>query len=209
MECPSIFLFSHDSIGLGEDGPTHQPIEHLMSLRAIPNFNLMRPADGNETAACWQIALESERTPSAIILTRQSVPALTAKEVIAHPARRGAYVLSGEGKSDVILVATGSEVGLAVAAAALLRAEGVAVRIVSMPSWFLFEQQSDAYRRDVLPAGVPALSIEAGSTLGWARYAQASLGIDRFGASAPAEVLFEKFGFTPLAVASRAKALIE
>lgn len=209
MECPSIFLFSHDSIGLGEDGPTHQPIEHLMSLRAIPNFNLMRPADGNETAACWQIALESERTPSAIILTRQSVPALTPKEVIAHPARRGAYVLSGEGNPDVILVATGSEVGLAVAAAALLGPEGVAVRVVSMPSWFLFEQQSDAYRRDVLPDGVPALSIEAGSTLGWARYAQASLGIDRFGASAPGEVLFEKFGFTPLAVASRAKALIE
>lgn len=208
MECPTIFLFSHDSIGLGEDGPTHQPIEQLMSLRAIPNFNLMRPADGNETAACWAIALESTKTPCAIALTRQNVPAVSPSVIGDHPARRGAYVLSGDGSPDVVLVATGSEVGLALEGAQLLAEEGLAARVVSMPSWFLFERQDEGYRRSVLPPGVPALSIEAGTTLGWERYADASLGIDRFGASAPGDVLFEKFGFTPANVAARAKALL-
>ncbi|HRI43618.1 MAG TPA: transketolase, partial [Fimbriimonadaceae bacterium] len=179
MQCPTIFLFSHDSIGLGEDGPTHQPIEQLMSLRAIPNFNLMRPADGNETAACWALALESAATPCAIVLTRQSVPAVSPADVVEHPARRGAYVLRGEGTPAVVLVATGSEVGLAIEGARLLADEGIAARVVSMPSWFLFERQSEAYRQSVLPPGTPTLAIEAGATLGWERWADAALGIDR------------------------------
>jgi len=208
MQCPTIFLFSHDSIGLGEDGPTHQPIEQLMSLRAIPNFNLMRPADGNETAACWALALESAATPCAIVLTRQSVPAVSPADVVEHPARRGAYVLRGEGTPAVVLVATGSEVGLAIEGARLLADEGIAARVVSMPSWFLFERQSEAYRQSVLPPGTPTLAIEAGATLGWERWADAALGIDRFGASAPGEVLFEKFGFTPANVAARARDLL-
>jgi len=208
MQCPTIFLFSHDSIGLGEDGPTHQPIEQLMSLRAIPNFNLMRPADGNETAACWALALESAATPCAIVLTRQSSPAVSPADVVEHPARRGAYVLRGEGTPAVVLVATGSEVGLAIEGARLLADEGIAARVVSMPSWFLFERQSEAYRQSVLPPGTPTLAIEAGATLGWERWADAALGIDRFGASAPGEVLFEKFGFTPANVAARARDLL-
>lgn len=208
MECPSIFIFSHDSIGLGEDGPTHQPIEHLMALRAIPNFNLMRPCDGNETAACWKVALDSEKTPCAIILTRQAVPAVSPSEIASHPAHRGAYVLRDwESEGKVILVATGSEVGLACEARDALQAQGIATRVVSMPSWFLFERQDVEYRASVFPPGAAVVSIEAGATLGWDRYAQAHVGIDHFGASAPASVLFREFGFTVEAVVAQARSL--
>jgi len=198
MGTPSIFVMTHDSIGLGEDGPTHQPIEHLISLRAIPNLNVMRPADGNETAACWILALERTDGPSLLALTRQAVPALTPSGVQNHPCRRGGYVLAeaSSGSPARILVATGSEVHLAMAARQTLEDQGIATRVVSLPSWLLFEAQSAEYRESVLPKGVPTVSIEAGATLGWSRYAQAHVGLDRFGASAPGDVLFREFGFT-------------
>ena len=209
MQCPSIELFSHDSIGLGEDGPTHQPIEQTMSLRMIPNTNVMRPADGNETSVCWRVALESTETPSAILLTRQDVPSVTPQVSESHPAFKGAYVLrEASGTPRIILVATGSEVSLALEAQESLEREGVPTRVVSMPSWFLFEQQAADYRKSVLDPSLPTVSIEAGTTLGWERYAQAHVGIDHFGASAPAERLFEEFGFTVANVVAKAKSLL-
>lgn len=208
MRTGSIFLFSHDSIGLGEDGPTHQPIEHVMSLRAIPNLNVMRPADGNETAVCWNEALKSTTTPSAIMLTRHKVPCITPK-LENHPASKGAYVLVDSASPKLCIAATGSEVSVAVEAAKQLEAEGISTRVVSMPSWFIFERQSASYKEEVFPKGVPVLSVEAGTTLGWERYADASVGIDRFGASAPGPELFEKFGFTPENVVLKAKSLIQ
>jgi transketolase len=209
MQCPSIELFSHDSIGLGEDGPTHQPIEQTMSLRMIPNTNVMRPADGNETSVCWRIALESEKTPSAILLTRQDVPSVTPPVSDGHPAFKGAYVLRETSATPrVVLVATGSEVSLALEAQKSLQREGVPTRVVSMPSWFLFEMQPADYRKSVLDPSLPTVSIEAGTTLGWDRYADAHVGIDHFGASAPAERLFEEFGFTVANVIAKAKSLL-
>jgi transketolase len=209
MRCPSLMLFSHDSIGLGEDGPTHQPVEHAMSLRLIPNYNLMRPADGNETAVCWRIALESHETPSAILLTRQDVPAVSPPPALGHPAEKGAYVLrEASGTPQAVLVATGSEVGLAIEAQAALEAQGTPTRVVSMPSWFLFERQPEAYHKQVLPPNVATVSIEAGATLGWERYAQAHVGLDHFGASAPAERLFSEFGFTVENVVSKVRSLL-
>ena len=211
MECPSIFVFTHDSIFLGEDGPTHQPIEHLASLRAIPNFNVLRPADGHEVAACWKVALESKHTPCALILSRQSLQCLTPEpsdrgDGTVHPAESGAYILreASSGVARCILVATGSEVGIAVDARDELEAQGVPTRVVSMPSWFRFEAQPEAYRQRVLPRDVPTLSVEAGSTLGWARYANRHVGLDRFGASAPAPDLAKQFGFTGSKVAHKA-----
>ncbi|MCH8977834.1 MAG: transketolase [Armatimonadetes bacterium] len=209
MKCPSIFLFSHDSIGLGEDGPTHQPVEQAMSMRAIPNFNVMRPADGNETAVCWRIALESTKTPSAILLTRQSVPSVSPPPNVGHPAERGAYVLAeAKPAPQAVIVATGSEVWVALQAKEALDSEGVQARVVSMPSWFLFESQDEKYRESVLPSGVPTVSVEAGTTLGWDRYADASVGVDRFGASAPGERVLAEYGFTAENVAARVKALV-
>ncbi|MBS1714850.1 MAG: transketolase [Armatimonadetes bacterium] len=210
MECPTVFVFSHDSIGLGEDGPTHQPIEQIASLRAVPNLNVMRPADGNETSACWKVALEAKKTPSMIVLTRQKVKLLTPGMVTRHPAEKGAYVVreASGGAPAMILIGTGSELGLAVAAGEALEAQGVATRVVSMPSWFLFEKQSDSYRGSVLPKGVPTVSVEAASTFGWAKYAQAHVGIDHFGASAPADVLFREFGFTVENVVATAQSLL-
>jgi transketolase len=205
MECPSIMLFSHDSIGLGEDGPTHQPIEQVMSLRLIPNYNLMRPADGNETAVCWKIALQSKKTPCAILLTRQDVPAVSPPPSDDHPAHKGAYVLRGADGLRAVIVATGSEVGLAIEAQEAFAAEGIAVSVVSMPSWLLFDQQPENYRESVFPNGLPVVSVEAGATLGWQKYAQAHVGIDHFGASAPAERLFEEFGFTAENVVAKVK----
>jgi transketolase len=209
MHCPSVFVFTHDSIGLGEDGPTHQPVEHLFALRAIPNLNVMRPADGNETAACWKIALESLTTPSVLALTRQGVPSLTSADIANHPAAKGAYVLAEpvSGAPRMILVGTGSELQIAVKARDLLEAEGIATRVVNMPSMFLFERQNQGYRQHVLPVGVPVVSVEAGITLGWQKYAGASVGLDRFGASAPGEVLMKEFGFTPENVAAVARKL--
>ncbi len=209
MRCPSVFLFSHDSIGLGEDGPTHQPVEHAMSLRAIPNFNVMRPADGNETAVCWRIALESTETPSAILLTRQSVPSVSPPPARGHPAEKGAYVLGDTPSApEAVIVATGSEVGVALQAKAALESEGVQARVVSMPSWLLFESQDEQYRESVFPAGVPTVSVEAGTTLGWDRYADACVGIDRFGASAPGERVYEELDVTAESVVAKVKALL-
>lgn len=201
MQTPSIFIFSHDSIALGEDGPTHQPVEHLMSLRAIPGLTVLRPADADETAASWQAILERRR-PAALILTRQKVPLLRREGLGASDGvRRGAYVLFGDpgARPDIILIATGSEVHLALSAGEELGRRGVRVRVVSMPSWEIFEEQPEEYRKAVLPTGYPRLAIEAGVTLGWHRYVGergAVIGLDRFGASAPGSVVYEKLGFS-------------
>jgi transketolase len=209
METPSIFVFTHDSIGVGEDGPTHEPVEQLMSLRAIPNFNLFRPADGNETAVGWKLALQSDRTPTLLALSRQALPAVTPDTVKNHPAEKGAYILK-EASADpkLILIGTGSEVQHCLKAQETLEAEGVPTRVVSFPSWFLFGQQPKEYQQSVLPKGVPTLSVEAGSTLAWPRYADASIGIDRFGLSAPGDTVMKEFGFTPENVVKVAKELL-
>lgn len=193
MEVPSIFIFTHDSIGLGEDGPTHQPIEHLAGLRAIPNFNVIRPADAIETSAAWQIAMQSKHTPTALILTRQATPPIGAS---FEGALKGAYTLKeASGHPSLVLIATGSEVSLALMAQSTMESNGFPTRVVSMPSWFDFERQPEEYRKNLLPANAKSISIEALSTFGWAKYADASIGIDHFGASAPAEILFREYGF--------------
>ncbi len=214
MGCRAIYVFTHDSVGVGEDGPTHQPVEHLMALRAIPGLTVIRPADANETAAAWKVAIE-RRGPTALALTRQGVPVIGERECVHAGVPRGAYVLGAPpgGGEDVILIATGSEVLLAREAAVVLARRGVAARVVSMPSWELFAEQPSAYRDEVLPPDVTArLVIEAGASLGWERYAGACgeiAGIDRFGASAPGKVVMEQYGFTVEAVAARAAALAE
>ena len=206
MEAPSIFVFTHDSVFLGEDGPTHQPVEHLAALRAIPNLWVVRPADAGETAEAWEVALSRTAGPTALVLTRQGVPVLDrrGREGRVH---RGGYVLS-EGDAGV-LVATGSEVSLALRAADLLAAEGRSWRVVSLPCWEAFFAQDVAYRRSVLGEGLPIASLEAGSTFGWERVVGAgglSIGLDHFGASAPAGRLAAEWGFTPEAVAERLRA---
>jgi len=209
MEIPSIYVFTHDSVGLGEDGPTHQPIEQLMALRAVPNFNVFRPADGNETVVGWKIALQSKHTPTALVLTRQGLPAVTPADVKNHPAEKGAYVLKEASSSaKCIVVGTGSEVQVALAAQTQLENAGIPTRVVSMPSWFLFSLQPLDYQRSVFLKGVPTVSVEAGATLGWERYAQGCVGIDRFGASAPGPVVMEKLGITPEHVVQVAKDLL-
>lgn len=210
MGCPSIFVFTHDSIGVGEDGPTHEPIEHLASLRAMPNLNTIRPCDGNETSAAWKVALESKGNPTMIVLSRQGLPPLSPDDVRHHPLEKGAYVLrEAEGGSPaIILIGTGSEVQHCVGAAEALEAEGIPARVVSMPSWFLFGLQDEGYHHSVLPAGVPTLSVEAGATFGWDRYANAFVGIDRFGLSAPGPAVMKEFGFTPEHVTEQAKKLL-
>lgn len=214
MELPVVFIFTHDSIGLGEDGPTHQPAEHLAALRAIPNLVVIRPADANEGAAAWRVAL-GLRKPVALVLTRQDLPVLDgAPSTAFEGVARGAYVLAEapNGQPEVILIATGSEVFLALESRQRLAQHGVGARVVSMPSWELFDGQSSAYREQVLPADVTArLAIEAGVTQGWCKYVGASgavLGLDRFGASAPGPVVYEKLGFTVNSVVSRALALV-
>ena len=204
-----MFSWTHDSIGLGQDGPTHQPIEHLMSLRLMPGLSLIRPADANETAQAWKLAVEANG-PVGLILTRQNVPVLAETAGKAPDGvPRGAYVLSDpDGSVDIVLVGTGSEVQHCVGAAQTLGGEGIKARVVSFPSWDLFAQQPEDYRAGVFPAGVPVLSIEAGGTLGWERYADDSIGIDHFGASAPGDVVMEKFGFTAEHVVQRARALL-
>jgi transketolase len=210
-----IHVFTHDSIALGEDGPTHQPIEQLASLRAIPNLTVIRPGDANETAEAWKVALQSREHPVLLALTRQDVPTLDrTRYAAADGLARGAYILDDakDGKPELILIASGSEVGLIVQAAEQLRADGVAVRCVSMPSWELFDAQPQDYRDRVLPKSVPArLAVEAGATQGWWRYvgdAGDVLGIDHFGASAPAKVLLKEFGFSVDNVLARARALL-
>jgi transketolase len=212
---PSIFVFTHDSVGLGEDGPSHQPVEQIAALRAIPDLLVIRPCDANETRWAWQVALEQRTRPTALILTRQHVPTLDRS--IYAPAellRRGAYVLdrAEDATPDVILIATGSEVGLVVAAAPILRAAGVRARLVSMPCWRLFEEQPADYRESVLPSSVAArLAIEAASPLGWERWTGSGgtiIGIDRFGASAPGETVLHELGFTVDAVVQHTLALV-
>lgn len=209
MQCPSIYVFSHDSVGVGEDGPTHQPVEHLTALRAIPNLNVFRPADGNETTAGWKIALESRHTPTCLVLTRQDLPVTTPANVQDHPAAKGAYVLSeASAEPQLILVGTGSEVQLCLAAKDRLEAEGIPTAVVSMPSWFLFEKQSAEYKASVFPKGVKRVSVEAGVTLAWPKYSDAQVGIDRFGTSAPAKLAMAALGMTVDHVYQVAKDLI-
>jgi transketolase len=211
----SIFVFTHDSLAVGEDGPTHEPIGQVASLRAIPNLLVLRPCDANETRWAWQTALEQRSRPTALILTRQAVPTLDrAKYAPAELLKRGAYVLNaedGEANPDVILIASGSEVGLIVEAEPILRRAGVRPRLISMPSWRLFEEQPVEYRESVLPAAVTArLAVEAGSPLGWERWTGlegAIIGVDRFGASAPGEIVMKEYGFTIDHVVQQASAL--
>src|SRR5580658_2248373 len=217
MEIPSIFIFTHDSIGLGEDGPTHQPIEQLASLRAMPNMVVLRPGDANEVVEAWKIIAKLQHQPVTLVLTRQAVPTFDrTKYAPASGTARGAYVLADApgGKPDVILMATGSEVSLCVEAYERLKAEGVAARVVSMPSWDVFEQQDAAYKESVLPSSVTArVSVEMASTFGWERYVGIKgrkIGMHRFGASAPLKDLLKFFGFTADAVVAEAvKAIAE
>ncbi len=210
---PNIWIFTHDSIGVGEDGPTHQPVEHLASLRAMPNLIVIRPGDANETVEAWKVAVQRKDAPVALILSRQAVPTLgRTRFASAEGLRRGAYVLADFGEPQVILMASGSEVGLVTAAAERLADEGIGVRVVSFPSWELFLEQDEAYRESVLPSAVKVrVAVEAGVRLGWARWVGdrgAVISIDRFGASAPGKVVMEKFGFTVEHVAAKAKAML-
>ncbi len=211
MEVPSVFVFTHDSIAVGEDGPTHEPIEHLMALRAVPHITDFRPADANETAAAWRLALE-RGGPCFFALTRQDVPVIdaAAHDVYAGVSK-GAYVLEDAANPQVALIGTGSEVWPVVGAAKLLAGEGIRARVVSMPSWKLFEEQTAEYKAGVLPAGVPKLAVEAGATLGWWKYVGqdgAVIGLDRFGASAPGAKVMAELGFTAENVAAKAKKLL-
>jgi transketolase len=199
---PAIFVFTHDSIGVGEDGPTHQPVEHVASLRAIPNLTVIRPADANETVHAWRMALARTKSPTALILTRQNLPTLD-RSLFSEAAllEKGAYVLAdmGDGEPELILMASGSEVSLIVEAGTRLAMEGVNVRLVSFPSWELFQEQEAGYRESVLPAAVRArVAVEAGIGMGWEKFVGQSGGIlslERYGASAPAATLFKEFGF--------------
>ena len=204
------YVFTHDSIGLGEDGPTHQPIEHAASLRLMPNMELWRPCDGAETAVAWAAALRRKDGPTALLLTRQNVPFV--KRNSASDIERGGYVVSDPGQPRAVVIATGSEVHLAVGAQALLAAEGVALRVVSMPSTSVFDRQSEDYRKSVLPPGMPRVAVEAGATDYWRKYVGlegAVVGIDRFGESAPAGDLFKFFGFTPENVAKAVRSILK
>ncbi len=208
MQTPSTFVFTHDSIGLGQDGPTHQPIEQISSLRAVPDLTDFRPADANETAAAWQVILERRRA-AFLALSRQDLPIIDpGKYDILNGVRRGAYVLlDGGGSPDVVLIATGSEVSLIVKAAEALAQQGLTARVVSMPSYTLFEEQPESYRREILLEGVPRVVVEAGATYGWWKIAGSTgdvIGLDRFGSSAPGEVAMEKLGFNVQNVVDRA-----
>ena len=212
MELPVIHIFTHDSIGVGEDGPTHQPVEQLASLRAIPGLITLRPADANEVVEAWRVIMQIQREPVALVLSRQNMPTVDrSKYASAKGVARGAYVLAdaADGTPDVILIGTGSEVSLCVEAYEQLSAEGIRTRVVSMPSWELFDKQSRAYRESVLPPDVHVrMAVEQGSTLGWDRYVGSggcTIGMETFGASAPLKALLEKFGFTPDRIAAAAK----
>ncbi|MFP3906412.1 MAG: transketolase [Acidimicrobiales bacterium] len=203
----SVFVWTHDSVGVGEDGPTHQPVEQLASLRAMPGLTVLRPADAEETAGAWQMVLDADG-PVGLVLSRQGVPTLsgTDRDQVAH----GAYVVhEPDAEPDIVLIGTGSEVSVCVEAATTLAAEGVAARVVSMPSWELFRRRDGAYRASVLLNGVPRLSVEAGATFGWHEWADDAVGIDRFGASAPGKVVLERLGINPDHVADRARALVQ
>jgi len=207
-EAKVIYFWTHDSVGLGQDGPTHQPVEHLASLRAMPGLRVIRPADANESAQALRVAIE--RGPTALILSRQNVPVLEGTYVLAANLEKGAYALVDGGEEpDVVLIGTGSEVAVCVGAAELLAAEGVAARVVSMPSWELFDEQDDEYQDQVLGGGAPTLSVEAAVSFGWSRWADDSVAIDHFGASAPGAEVLAEFGFTADNVAERARALLD
>ena len=215
MELPVIHIFTHDSIGLGEDGPTHQPVEHLASLRAIPGLNVIRPCDANEVAEAWRVAMDRRHGPVALVLTRQDVPILDRdRYASAEGLRRGGYVLAdpADGDPELILIATGSEVALAVEAYEELAADGVRARVVSLPSFHLFDRQPDDYRESVLPAAVTArVGIEEASTFGWDRYVGpegAMIGMHTFGSSAPLKDVLGKFGFTPERVVQTAREVL-
>ncbi|HZV10806.1 MAG TPA: transketolase C-terminal domain-containing protein, partial [Novosphingobium sp.] len=206
-----VYVLTHDSIGLGEDGPTHQPIEHVMSMRMIPNLEVFRPADVIETAECWQIAIANEGTPSVLALTRQNLPQL--RHNGPNLSARGAYRLeAAAAPRKVVLVATGSEVEIALAVRAELEAQGIGADVVSMPSMSRFLAEDGAYKADVLPAGVLKVSIEAGTTLGWQAITGLdglNIGIDSFGASAPADQLYDHFGLTPAKITPRVLAALQ
>jgi transketolase len=209
MDTAVTYVWTHDSIGLGEDGPTHQPVEHLWALRAIPNLAIVRPADANETAAAWRATLH-QRHPVGLVLTRQNVPVLDADhEAVRAGVARGGYVVADTDAPSVLLLATGSEVSLALQAAALLEADGIGVRVVSLPCLEWFDAQEPAYRDSVLPPSIRArVAVEAGATLGWHRYvgdAGRVIGLDHFGASADPAILFREYGITPEDVAAAAR----
>ncbi len=211
---PSIYVWTHDSIGIGEDGPTHQPVEHFAALRAIPNLLVFRPADANETAHAWKYALEHQDGPVALLLTRQGVPVIDQRKFAsAANVSRGAYILTSRGKPDVVLLATGSEVAIALEAAKMLEADGLSPQVVSMPCWKLFEKQDDKYRNSVIPRDVKArVAVEAGIEMGWRKWLGdegAFVGMTGFGASAPGKVCFQEFGITAENVAAAARDLVK
>jgi transketolase len=214
MKLKPIFIYTHDSIGLGEDGTTHQPVEQLISLRSIPNLTVIRPADANETVQAWRVALEHSGGPVALILTRQNLPVIDQdKYTKATEVEKGAYILSDSEKpADIILIATGSEVQLIMKAQELLQQEGIGARVVSMPSWELFNKQDDAYKEKVFPKALrKRLAVEAGSPLGWQKYTTDDgdvIGITKFGESAPGEEVMHQHRSTPENVVKKAKALL-
>ena len=212
MEVPTIFVFTHDSIGVGEDGPTHQPVEQLIALRAIPGLITIRPSDAHEVTEAWRVILGLKHQPACLVLSRQSLPTIDrTRYAPAADVSRGAYVLADApgGKPEVLLIATGSEVSLCIEAYETLSSEGIAARVVSMPSWELFELQTEAYWDEVLPPNILArVSVEEGSVIGWDRYAGtngARIGMHTFGSSAPLKDLQTKFCFTPGTIVSAAK----
>jgi transketolase len=209
MNIPVMWIYSHDSVALGEDGPTHQPVEHLAALRAIPGLTVIRPSDANETAVAWRVMVEEIDGPCVLVLSRQNLPVLErADGAAAEELVRGAYVLAEDADAVATIVGTGSEVSLALDVRELLAGEGVKTRVVAMPSWELFAAQDQAYREAVLPPGQPKVSVEAGIAMGWAQWVDASVSIERFGASAPGEVVMRELGMTPEAVAARVRGLL-
>ncbi|PLS75993.1 MAG: transketolase [Actinobacteria bacterium] len=207
-EAKVVYSWTHDSVGLGEDGPTHQPVEHIAAMRAMSGLRVIRPADANETAHAWRVAIESNG-PTALLLSRQDLPVLEGTAERADDVARGAYVLSTGGDDpEILLIGTGSEVHVCLAAAEELAAGGVVARVVSMPSWELFEEQDESYQEEVIPPELPALAVEAATSFGWERWALDSVSIDRFGASAPGKVALENLGFTPANVAEVARELL-
>src|SRR5262249_24351345 len=209
MKLDAVWIFSHDSVAVRGDGPTRHPVAHLAAMRAIPNLTVIRPADSNEAAEAWGAILDGLPGPVCLVLSRQNVP-IVDRSVFAPASglRRGAYVLADADSPDVVLVATGAEVGTALGANELLAEKGVSSRVVSMPCWELFEAQDADYRDEVLPAGVPKISVEAAATFGWARWVDASIGIDTFGASGKGDKVLEHFGISPEAVAAKVQELV-
>jgi transketolase len=209
MSLDAVWIFSHDSVAVGEDGPTHQPVEHLAAMRAIPGLTVIRPADANETAEAWRLIVEDLEGPACLVLSRQNVPTLD-RETYAPAAglARGAYVLAGVDAPAAVLVATGAEVATALSARDLLAEKGIAISVVSMPSWELFEAQPASYRDEVLPAGVPKISVEAATSFGWAKWVDHSVSIDTFGASGPGGKVLTHFGISPENIALRVEEVL-